>query len=282
MCGSGSELRSPDGSSSTAYRGHTDDDLRALGVVPGDVLLVHSSVQSLGFVAGGVQAVVEALLSAVGPEGTLVVPTHTSENTDPAGWQDPPVPEQWWPVIRSETPGFDPARTPSRWVGVLSEVVRTWPGALRSGHPQVSCAALGARAREVTVEHDLAESHGERSPIGAVYRLGGRVLLLGCGHDSNTSLHLAERRQAAPPMGETGAAISDADGTSRWVTWTDLMTGEEDFDRLGAAFEETGAVTLGQVGSAAARLMDQRSLVDFAVDWMSRNRCEVDVDAAGS
>lgn len=169
------------------------DDLRALGVVPGDVLLVHSSVRSLGFVAGGVQAVVEALLSAVGPGGTLVVPTHTSENTDPAGWRNPPVPEPWWPVIRSETPGFDPARTPSRWVGVLPEVVRTWPGARRSDHPQVSCAALGARAREVTAEHDLTESHGERSPIGAVNRLRGKVLLLGCGHDSNTGSWISSR-----------------------------------------------------------------------------------------
>jgi aminoglycoside 3-N-acetyltransferase len=257
-------------------------DLRALGVVPGDVLLVHSSVKSLGFVAGGVQAVVKALLAAVGPQGTLVVPTHTSENTDPAGWQYPPVPEHWWPVIRSETPGFDPGRTPSRWVGVLPEAVRTWPGALRSSHPQVSCAALGARAREVTAEHDLTESHGERSPIGAVYRLGGKVLLLGCGHDSNTSLHLAERRQAAPPMGETGAAIRDADGTSRWATWTDLVTGEDDFAQVGAAFEETDAVTVGPVGSATARLMDQRPLVDFAVDWMARNRNSVDVDVAGA
>jgi aminoglycoside 3-N-acetyltransferase len=247
-------------------------DLRALGVVPGDALLVHSSMKSLGFVAGGAQAVVEALLSAVGPEGTLVVPTHTSVNTDPAGWQNPPVPEHWWPAIRSEAPGFDPARSPSRWVGVLPEVVRTWPGALRSSHPHVSCAALGAHAREVTAEHDLAESHGERSPIGAVYGLGGKVLLLGCGHDSNTSLHLAERRQAAPPMGETGAAIRNPDGTSRWATWTDLVTGEDDFDQVGAAFEETGAVTVGQVGSATARLMDQRSLVDFAVSWMARNR----------
>ncbi|WP_189671206.1 aminoglycoside N(3)-acetyltransferase [Promicromonospora soli] len=247
-------------------------DLRALGVVPGDVLLVHASVKSLGFVAGGVQAVVEALLSAVGPGGTLVVPTHTSENTDPAGWQNPPVPEQWWPVIRSETPGFDPARSPSRWVGVLPEAVRAWPGSLRSGHPQVSCAALGARAGEVTAEHDLTESHGERSPIGVVYRLGGKILLLGCGHDSNTSLHLAESRQASPPRAETGAAIRDAEGASRWVTWTDLVTGEEDFDRVGAAFEETGAVAVGPVGSATARLMDQRSLVDFAVDWMACSR----------
>ncbi|WP_129790084.1 aminoglycoside N(3)-acetyltransferase [Promicromonospora panici] len=257
-------------------------DLRALGVVPGDVLLVHSSVKSLGFVAGGVQAVVEALLSAVGAGGTLVVPTHTSENTDPAGWQNPPVPEHWWPAIRSEAPGFDPARSPSRWVGVLPEAVRTWPGALRSSHPQVSCAALGVRAPEVTAEHALTDSHGERSPIGAVYRLGGKVLLLGCGHDSNTSLHLAERSQASPPMGETGAAIRDADGTSRWATWTDLVTGEDDFDQVGAAFEETGAVAVGRVGSATARLMDQRSLVDFAVDWMARNRHSVDVDVAGA
>ena len=247
-------------------------DLRALGVAPGDVLMVHSSMKSLGFVAGGVHAVVEALLSAVGPQGTLVVPTHTSDNTDPAGWQNPPVPEPWWPVIRSDTPGFDPARTPSRWVGLLAEALRSWPGALRTSHPQVSCAALGARAEEVTAEHDLAETHGERSPIGAVYRLGGKVLLLGCGYESNTSLHLAERRQVSPPMAQTGAAVLDADGASRWVTWTDLVTGEDDFEQLGAAFEETGEVAIGPVGSASARLMDQRVLVDFAVEWIARNR----------
>lgn len=247
-------------------------DLRALGVVPGDVLMVHSSMKSLGFVAGGAQAVIEALLSVLAPAGTLVVPAHTPENTDPAGWRHPPVPAPWWPVIRDDTPGFDPALTPSRWVGVLPEVVRAWPGAVRSTHPQVSCAALGARAHDVTAEHELAESHGEKSPIGVVYRLGGKVLLLGCGHDANTSLHLAESRQAAPPRGQTGAAVRDADGTSRWVTWVDLITGEEDFDRLGAAYEQTGAVTVGQVGSATARLMDQRSLVDFGVEWIAANR----------
>ena len=247
-------------------------DLRALGVAPGDVLLVHSSMKSLGFVAGGAHAVVEALRSAVGPEGTLVVPTHTTDNTEPSGWQNPPVPESWWPVIRSEMPGFDPLRTPGRWMGVIAEVVRAWPGAVRSGHPQVSCAAIGARAREVVSGHDLTESHGEHAPIGVVNRIGGKVLLLGCGHESNTSLHLAERRQPSPPMAQTGAAVLDEDGARRWVTWTDLVTGEDDFEQLGAAFEETGAVAVGPVGSATARLMDQRVLVDFAVEWMARNR----------
>ncbi|MER7333234.1 MULTISPECIES: AAC(3) family N-acetyltransferase [unclassified Micromonospora] len=247
-------------------------DLRDLGVSAGDVLLVHSSMRSLGFVAGGPQAVVEALLAAVGPDGTLVVPTHTPENSDPAGWRNPPVPESWWPVIRAHTPGFDPARTPSRWVGALAEVVRVWPGARRSDHPQVSFAALGAHAAEIVAGHRLDEALGERSPLGAAYRLDGKVLLLGCGYDSNTSLHLAEWRQSSPPRTEEGASVRQPDGSSRWLTWTDVRTDEGDFGRLGAEFEETGAAVVGRVGESTARLMSQRALVDFATAWMAAHR----------
>jgi aminoglycoside 3-N-acetyltransferase len=146
-------------------------DLRALGVRPGDTVLAHSSASSLGFVAGGTQAVVQALLDAVGPDGTLVVPAHTSDNCDPAGWFNPPVPAAWWPVIREQAPGFDRDRTPSRWMGAIAETVRTWPGALRSDHPQVSFAALGRHAADVTGTHQLDDALGERSPLGAVYRL---------------------------------------------------------------------------------------------------------------
>ena len=76
-------------------------DLRALGVRPGSVLLVHSSVTALGWVCGGAQAVALALRAALGPEGTLVVPTHSNTNSDPTEWANPPVPEAWWPVIRT-------------------------------------------------------------------------------------------------------------------------------------------------------------------------------------
>lgn len=247
-------------------------DLRALGIVPGDVLLLHSSYRSLGFVAGRTEAVVRALLAALGPEGTLVVPTHTPENTDPAEWRHPPVPEAWWPVIREQTPGFGPACTPSRWMGAVAETVRTWPGARRSDHPQVSFAALGAHAADVVEGHRLDDALGEHSPLGAVYRLDGKVLLLGCDHSSNTSLHLAEWRQASPPRAVTGSAVRLPDGTSRWTTWTDVVTDEGDFDRLGADFEATGGATTGQVAGATARLMRQRALVDFATAWMATNR----------
>jgi aminoglycoside 3-N-acetyltransferase len=248
-------------------------DLRTLGVRPGDVLLMHSSYRSLGFVAGGPQGVVQALLDVLGPDGTLVVPTHNSENTDPALWQHPPVPEEWWKPIRHEAPGFDPLRTPaSRWMGRLAELVRTWPGALRSNHPQVSFAALGARAAEIVAGHRLDDALGDDSPLGAIYRLDGKVLLLGCGHESNTSLHLSEWRQEDPPRHETGASIRQADGTARWVTWTDVEEDEEDFDVIGSQFEGTGAVRTGPVGGSTGRLMSQRALVDFGTAWIPEFR----------
>ena len=247
-------------------------DLHALGVTAGDVVLLHSSMRSIGFVAGGPQTVVQALLDVLGPEGTLVVPTHTPANTDPAGWRHPPVLEAWWPVIREQAPGFDPLRTPSQWMGVIAETVRTWPGALRSDHPHVSFAALGTHAADIVDGHRLDDALGERSPLGAVYRLDGKVLLLGCEHGSNTSLHLAEWRQASPPRAITGASVRQPDGASQWITWIDVVPDTDDFERLGTDFEATGAAMSGKVGCATARLMSQRALVDFATGWMAAHR----------
>jgi aminoglycoside 3-N-acetyltransferase len=242
------------------------DQLRALGVRPGGVLLVHASYKSLGEVFGGPQAVVEALLAVA---GTLVVPAHTPENSDPATWAHPPVPEAWWEPIRRESPGFDVARTPtSRWMGRVAELVRTWPGARRSDHPQVSFAAVGPHAAAVTAEHSLTDGLGEQSPLGAVYRLDGQILLLGVGHDTNTSLHLAESRQPSPPSHTTGSSLRGRG----WTTWTEVDVDSDDFGPLGAAFEETGAVTLGPVGAATGRLMSQRTAVDYATAWIASHR----------
>jgi len=249
-------------------------DLRALGLAEGDVVALHASTRRVGFVVGGPQAIVQALLDVLGPPGTLVVPTHTPENTDPAGWQNPPVPESWWPAIREQAPGFDPVITPaSRWMGILAETVRTWPGAVRSNHPQVSFAAIGRQAREVTAGHRLDDALGDSSPLGTLYRLDGKVLLLGVGHDSNTSLHLAEWRQPEPPRHRTGSSIRRPDGSASWTTWIDVAEDESDFETMGADFETAAqATSVGPVGNATARLMPQPQLVDFATQWIAVGR----------
>ncbi|MEU8052743.1 aminoglycoside N(3)-acetyltransferase [Micromonospora haikouensis] len=262
-----------------AARPHSRASLAAqltdLGVRPGAVVLVHAGLKALGFVCGGAQAVALALRDVLGERGTVVVPTHTPENSDPAEWTNPPVPAHWWPVIRAETPGFDPAVTPSRFMGALAETVRGWPGARRSDHPQVSFAALGPAAERIVAGHRLAGMLGEDSPLGRLYDADADVLLLGVGHDSNTSLHLAEYRQPAPPRRREGAAVRTPDGGRRWAGWDDIVLDESDFPRLGAALEATGAVRVGPVGDGTGRLMRQRAAVDFAVDWLARHRATV-------
>lgn len=246
-------------------------DLRRLGLAPGMVVLVHSSLSSLGWVCGGPVAVVEALLDVLGTDGTLVVPTHSTENSEPAAWRNPPVPESWWSTIRAEMPAFDPLLTPSTAVGVIPETVRRWPGAVRSNHPSTSFAAIGADAVRITDGHALDSGLGENSPLARIYDLDGYVLLLGAGHDSDTSMHLAEYRVPNPPMTRNGAAV-DTEGGRAWVSWSDVQFNTDDFDDIGRKFNASRNPATGKVGSAKCMLARQREIVDFAVHQMTKTR----------
>ena len=134
--------------------------LQTLGVASGDKLLVHSSLSSLGFVVGGGRTVIDALLDAVGEEGTIIMPTYSGENSDPAEWRRPPVPPEWIDTIRKEMPAYDPLLTPARDMGSLPELFRHHPHAVRSPHPQSSFTAVGHDARAIVDEHTLDERFG--------------------------------------------------------------------------------------------------------------------------
>jgi aminoglycoside 3-N-acetyltransferase len=244
-----------------------ESELRNLGLQPGGSVLVHSSLSQVGWVCGGAVAVLQALLAVLGPAGTVVVPTHTAELSDPSGWRNPPVPQDWWPTIRETMPPYEVATTPSLGMGALAELVRTWPGTIRSGHPQYSFAALGPAAEQLTAGHDRQDGLGESSPLARLYDLAGWVFLLGVGHDSNTSLHLAEYRSGVRPAVEQAAPVL-MDGHRRWATWKDIDLDSEDFAALGADLDASGLVHTGPVGRAVGRLMHQPSVVDFAQSWL--------------
>jgi aminoglycoside 3-N-acetyltransferase len=248
---------------------------RRSGISEGMVLLVHSSLSSMGWVCGGPVAVILALEETLGDTGTLVMPSHSGSLSEPSKWQHPPVPESWWPVIRSEMPAFDPGLTPTRKMGAVAETFRTQGGVLRSLHPSVSFSARGKYAAEITCGHSLDCSLGEHSPLARIYDLDGYVLLLGVGYMNNTSLHLAEYRAEfkGKSIIEDGAPVF-VDGKRVWQGYKDIDAKDDDFELIGAAFEEdcSESVHKFMIGKAKARLMRQRSLVDYASEWMTKNR----------
>ncbi len=255
----------------------TDSLLRAfrqLGVTRGDTLLIHSSMSALGWTIGGAQAIVQALLSAVGDTGTLMMPTHTPNNTDPSEWINPPIPREWWPLVREFTPAFDPIFTPSSSMGAVVETFRCGVGVCRSHHPTVSFAAHGPQADFLTQHHELESQLGEASPLARLYDLDGKVLLLGVNHLNNTSLHLSEHRANIPHFYSSQGSAMWVEGQRQWVTYSTLVLDSDDFDALGQAFErdQPQHITIGSVGMGTARLMSQRTLVDYGVRWLEHHR----------
>src|SRR5690349_3593238 len=113
------------------------EDLRRLGLAPGDTVMVHAAMRKVGELLNGP----DALLDATGPGGTILSYTDWDARYDELLDSDGRVPPEW----REHSPPFDPARSRAiRDHGVLAEFIRTTPGARRSRNPGASMSALGA------------------------------------------------------------------------------------------------------------------------------------------
>jgi aminoglycoside 3-N-acetyltransferase len=261
-------------SSGVVTREQLAADLRALGVRPGQTLLVHASLRRIGWVEAGAPAVVAALADALGPDGTLVAGAGTPENsltsrTFRAHTEGLPD----WQVsgYLERMPAFDPLTTPTS-AGAVAEALRTTPGAARSDHPQSSFAAVGGDARDLMAGHRVNCHLGEDSPLAKLYERDASILLLGVGYQSCTAFHLAEYRYKKEPPTRWYSCLVMEEGKPRWLRYRDVVLDDGEFEKIGESLEVAIPVCKGIVGKAQSRLLPLRSAVDFATDWLAEYR----------
>ena len=226
--------------------------LRELGVREGDILMVHSALSSFGRVEGGADALIDALLEAVGPSGTVGMPTL------------------YLPSI-SGVEVFDVNESPSQ-MGDVTETFRKRPGTLRGLHPTHSVAVVGARAEDLIRDHVTAPTAcGKGTPFGRLAEWGGKVLLLGVDQDRNTLLHTAEDYANLPFLSTRTAKYRDpADGEVKEITLSRFPGPHRNFIGLDPLFREAGVMSIGKIGKAVCRLMDAEGTVRVAVEALTK------------
>ena len=244
------------------------EDLRKLGVREGMVLEVHSSLSSLGYVVGGAQSVVDALLEAVGFNGTLVMPIQSSENTEPSFWVNPPAERQLWAKIRESTPAFKPDESDITHMGRIAENLNRRPGSYRSYHPSCAFVTYGKYGKLIAQKQSLDFPLGEQSPLAEMYNLPTYVLLLGVGYDNCTGMHLGEYRSNARKVNLQGGAIEE-NGYRKWVKYLDITLDSDEFVEIGKEMEERGMVSEGTVGHAQCKLFKLADAVDRTAAWLA-------------
>ncbi|MEV0200300.1 aminoglycoside 3-N-acetyltransferase [Nonomuraea sp. NPDC050691] len=255
-------------------------DLTALGLAEGDVVMFHTRMSAIGYVAGGPQTVIDALLDVVGERGTLMVT---------CGWNDAPPydftdwPQPWQEALREGHPAYDPELSEADHNnGRLPEALRRRPGAVRSRHPDASFAALGASAAELMAGHPWDDPHGPGSPLAKLVAAGGRVLLLGAPLDTLTLLHHAEALADAP--GKRFVEYEQpilVDGERVWRRFRDIDSEDGAFDYSSVVPEDrwpfaviaeemiaAGTGRRGMVGAAESHLFEAGDVVRFGVAWM--------------
>jgi len=237
------------------------DDLvaafEAAGLESGDTLLVHSSYKSFGGVDGGPQTVIDALLAALGNQGTLIMPTFNFDFCKGEPWD-----------VRS---------TPSQ-MGAITNMVREHPEARRVFHPIYSFAVLGVKAEFLTQER-CKSSYGRNSLFGKLRDLDGKIMIVGLSYtNSMTFFHHVEEMEGVDYryMKSFTGLVTDEHGKTYEDTFTMLVRDieknvETEVDPMGALMEEAGVVNVRQIGSASVKLMKANAVYAFTAREMKRD-----------
>ena len=238
------------------------DKFSRLGIKRGDTLLVHASLSSLGYVVGGAEALFLALREVIGNEGTIVVPSQTVEISDPASWQYPPVPDEWHAVIRDAMPAYSKELSYSKAMGAFSQLIGILPNSIRSNHPMYSFTAIGEKAIEIIGQDSFDFPFGDESPLGRLYSIGAKILMIGTDFETNTSLHLAENRLNRAVIQERSKILTK-DG-EKWISFKNIeLDLYDDYLEIQKNFMKQFNVNHILINEGTVYLFDMKECVDF-------------------
>lgn len=241
--------------------------LEDVGVQPGDVVLLHSSMRAVSRLVAGPREVIEVLQRILGPQGTLSMPAFSPQLCHPAA--RPKAPANLAPSVPRDIPLFEPAHTPvGRKIGIIPECFRHLDGVVRSNHPLVSFTAWGAASRDITKAHPLAYRLSLMSPLGELAERSAKILMLGTSWQTCTAIHLAEYAASYPGRRTALWEVRDANGPEGWSIVEDLLLWEGDYDGLGRDFIAQARPRGAAVGQAEALLVSMPELVAFATRWL--------------
>ena len=223
---------------------------RHAGLAKGDLILVHSSLRKLGPVEGGADAVLDALLEAIGPEGTLALPTHT------------------FSVVTARQPVFHQILTPSN-VGTLSNVFLKRAGVLRGLHPTHSIAAIGPLAAKLMEGHEKEITPcSANSPYARLREWNGKVLIIGEGLKCCTLFHACEELAGMQCVSSPSVlelfSITESNEVMPVATRSHVINTWDQYPLLEPHLLANGALRISFVRECALRLLDAKS----ASDWL--------------
>ena len=225
--------------------------------------MVHSSLRQTGPVIGGAATIINAILEAIGQEGTLVAYVDF---------------EPFFEEGDDEIPVFNKVTaSAARDHGILHELIRTWPGSLRSDHPGAGISAVGAKAEWLTEHHPFQYGYGPGTPFEKLVEVNTKILMLGAPLDTITLLHYAEHLAEIPDkqVVQYRHLMPTPEGP-RWIDFEEFDTSEpvnsqlpeNVFEQIAEAFFESGQGTKISFGQTSAFLFESKQLIPFAKRWL--------------
>lgn len=256
------------------YRKDLEILLEKLEVKPGDIIMLHTSLKSFGYIVGGEETIIQTILEKIGLEGTLVMPSQSVDIISPEYWQYPEVPAIWFEDIKETILPYEKEKTPVYFIlGRVATYFSRYPKVYRSDHPLYSFCAYGREADKITRNHKLDYGLGKDSPLQKMYDLNAKIVMLGTTFETNTALHLAEYSLGRSDLIESAPLLINNE--KKWVNFKNIdLDIYDDFLEIQEAFfhKNREKIRFEDLPCGKAYCFSMRDCVDFTKEYYKKKQ----------